>query len=210
MVQAVLAWCRARGGKLAQAILPPADAERAAPLVGQGFGRITQLLYLEHSLNVLPAAPARAPVFVPFATEEALFRQTLARSYEGTLDCPELNGVRTIEEVLAGYRAAGAGRPAGWWLLRDGGEPAGVLLLTEMREDAAWDLSYIGVVPEHRRRGLGHAAVCHALQTAQAAGAVQMLLAVDRRNAPARRLYASLGFRQTELRDVYLYVFNKP
>lgn len=207
LVRAALAWCQVRGGKLAQAILPPADADRAAPLVRQGFRRVTQLLYLEHHLNVLPAAPADALVFEPFdAANEPTFRQTLARSYDGTLDCPELNGVRTIDEILAGYRAPGAGKPAGWWLLRAGDEPAGVLILTAMSEDAAWDLSYIGVVPEHRRRGIGRVAVCHALQTAQVGGAVQMLLAVDVRNEPARHLYASLGFTQTELRDVYLHL----
>jgi ribosomal protein S18 acetylase RimI-like enzyme len=205
LVQAALAWCRAQGGKLAQAIVPPTDAARAAPLVHQGFRRVTQLLYLEHSLSHLPPIPSSALAFEPFAADnEATFRHTVARSYEGTLDCPELNGVRTIDEILAGYRAAVAGKLAGWWLVRIQCEPAGVLILTELAEDAAWDLSYIGVVPEQRRRGIGRAAICHALATAQAAGAARMLLAVDARNAPARRLYAALGFTQTELRDVYL------
>jgi len=207
LVKAAIAWCRAQGGKLAQAILPTADADRVVPLLRQGFRRVTQLLYLDHSLNTLPAAPVSHLVFEPFtADNEGTFRQTLSRSYEGTLDCPELNGVRTIDEILAGYRSTSAGRPAGWWLLRSGGEPAGVLILTEMTEDGAWDLSYIGVVPEQRRRGIARVAVCHALQTAHAAGATQMLLAVDVRNDPARRLYAALGFTQTEMRDVYLYL----
>ena len=118
----------------------------------------------------------------------------------------QIGAGHSIDEILAGYRSTSAGRPAGWWLLRSGGEPAGVLILTEMTEDGAWDLSYIGVVPEQRRRGIARVAVCHALQTAHAAGATQMLLAVDVRNDPARRLYAALGFTQTEMRDVYLYL----
>ena len=128
----------------------------AAPLVRQGFRCVTQLLYLEHPLSRLPAIPPAAPTFEQIAVEnEVTFRQTLALSYEGTLDCPELNGVRTIDEILAGYRAAVTGKLAGWWLLRIQREPAGVLILTELAEDAAWDLSYIGVVPEQRRRGIG-------------------------------------------------------
>jgi mycothiol synthase len=209
LVQAALAWCRAQGGKLAQSIMPPADAGRAEPLLRQGFKRVTQLLYLEHNLQTLPAEATDGLGFAPFdGATEGVFRETLTRTYEGTLDCPELNGVRTIDEILAGYRAARAGRSGFWSLVRMRGAPAGVLILTELLEEGAWDLSYIGVVPEHRRHGVGRAATCHGLRIAHAAGAAQMVIAVDVRNDPARRLYASLGFVEADVRDVYLQVLR--
>jgi ribosomal protein S18 acetylase RimI-like enzyme len=207
LVQAGLAWCRQQGGKLAQAILPPADAHHGAALLRNGFARLTQLLYLGHDLHDLPAPPATAARFEEFSpANEAAFRDALAQSYDGTFDCPELNGVRTVDEILAGYRAGGIFRPELWWLVRTDSGPAGVVIITEVPEGPAWDLSYVGIVPEARRRGLARAATSCALHAARAAGATELVLAVDVRNAPARALYQSLGFVESEVRDVYLYL----
>jgi len=74
--------------------------------------------------------------------------------------------------------------------------------VTALPEGPAWDLSYLGVRHEYRRRGVGARAACAALRLAHAAGATQMVLAVDERNAPARRLYESLGFCETAVREV--------
>ncbi len=212
VTRAGLAWCAAEGGKLAQALAPPTEADRAAPLVRQGFRQVTQLLYLERDLRDLTRSGAAPAIRCEpcTAANEACFRETLARSYEGTLDCPELNGVRSVDEILAGYRAASAGGPQRWWLIRAGSDPAGVLIVTDLPEGPAWDLSYLGVLPEYRRRGVATSAGRIAMQKAQAAGATQMVLAVDERNAPARQLYEALGFAETEARMVYLHFLPGP
>jgi ribosomal protein S18 acetylase RimI-like enzyme len=213
LVRAALARCRRAGGKLAQAIVPTQDAGRAAPLVRQGFARVTRLGYLEHNLRDLPPE-TQQPEAVRFESfspaNEAQFRQALQRSYAGTLDCPELNGVRTIDEVLGGYRGKGPFRPERWWLVVADGQPAGVVLLTDLPEGPAWDLSYVGIVPEQRRRGLGRCATGRVLHAAHSAGVAAVLLAVDMRNEPARRLYRSLGFVETAERDVYLNFLTDP
>jgi mycothiol synthase len=207
LVQAGLAWCRQQGGKLAHAIFSPADAGPATALVRNGFARLTQLLYLGHDLHNLAEAPATVASFEAFApANEATFRHALARSYDGTLDCPELNGVRTIDEILDGYRREGPFRPECWWLVRIVDQPVGVVILTEVPEGPAWDLSYVGIVPEARRKGLARAATCRALHAARDARAAELVLAVDARNVPARALYQSLGFVETEVRDVYLHL----
>lgn len=205
LVQAGLAWCRSQGGRLAQAILPPEDAPLAAPLVRQGFARVTRLHYLQHHLERFDDGPDDLRV-EPFR-DEALFRAALGRTYEGTLDCPELNGVRSLDDVLAGYRAAGPFDPNRWWLAYRDGRPAGVVVLTEIPEGPAWDLSYLGVVPEARGRGVGRGLVRRVLRAAREADVTRVLLAVDERNTPARRLYASLGFEESDVRDVYLFFF---
>jgi mycothiol synthase len=207
LIRAGLAWCRQRGGKVAHAILPPADAGAGTALVRNGFEHVTRLLYLGHDLHRPVGQPAIDACFEEFSpANEAAFRDALAQSYDGTLDCPELNGIRTVDEILAGYRAGGAFRPDLWWLIRADGQPAGVVILTEIPEGPTWDLSYVGIVPEARRKGVARAATCRTVQAAHGAGVKDVVLAVDARNVPALRLYQSLGFVESEVRDVYLHL----
>ncbi len=76
--------------------------------------------------------------------------------------------------------------------------------MTEIPEWHGWDISYVGVVPEARRQGVGRELTRKALRDAQAAGAARVTLAVDVRNQPARSLYQSLGFELFDQREVYL------
>ena len=87
-------------------------------------------------------------------------------------------------------------------------KPAGVALLTELFDQVGWDLSYVGVVPQMRQRGLGRALTVHALHAARDGGALQLMVAVDERNAAAQQMYQSLGFELTERREVFLLVFE--
>jgi len=59
--------------------------------------------------------------------------------------------------------------------------------------------------PAHRRRGYGSALVAGMLHWARAAGARHAYLQVVRDNAPARRVYDRLGFR-----EVYHYWYRAP
>jgi mycothiol synthase len=207
LIRAGLAWCRQLSGKVAHAILPPADAGAGAALVRNGFMQVTQLLYLGHDLHNLAAEQAPPVRFESFSpANESAFRDALARSYDGTFDCPELNGIRTVDEILAGYRAGGVFRPDLWWLVRADDRSGGVVILTEVPEGPTWDLSYVGIVPEARRRGLARAATCRALCAARDAGAAELVLAVDSRNTPALGLYHALGFVKSDVRDVYLHL----
>jgi len=53
----------------------------------------------------------------------------------------------------------------------------------------------VGVVPEHRGHGLGRALVLRCLQGFRQAGIPRVYLEVTACNAPAVRLYRSIGFR---------------
>ena len=84
----------------------------------------------------------------------------------------------------------------------------GVVLVTEIPETGAWDLSYLGVIPEERRRGLGRELVRKVLIEAQLAGVTSVSLSVDTRNRPAWRLYLDMGFEPYDRREVYLAVWR--
>jgi ribosomal protein S18 acetylase RimI-like enzyme len=209
LVQRALAWLRQRGSKLAQALLTPEEVCLAAPLLRNGFAHTTRLHYLCHDLGS-GAAGEHPPSlrFVSYAEgNPQLFYQTLLRTYEQTLDCPELNGVRELAEIIEGHKAQGVHDPGRWWLAQQAGQPCGVLLLADIPDLGGWDLSYLGVVPEARGQGIGRALVAKALAEAQAAGIPRLTAAVDVRNRPACQLYFDLGFRITEAREVYLAFF---
>lgn len=209
LVREALAWLRGRGAKLAQAVLSRPDTALAAPLERNGFRHVTELLYLGHNLHLSrDESPPAALTFQKYdADNHDLFHATLLRTYEGTLDCPELNGVRTVEEIVEGHKAQGEFDPARWWLAREAGRPVGVVIVTRIPEWNAWDLSYLGVVPEARRMRLGLALTARVLREARAAGVGRVTLAVDARNRPAWDLYVKLGFEPFDRREVFLYFF---
>jgi len=81
-------------------------------------------------------------------------------------------------------------------------------VLATMPEPEAWDIAYLGVVPEARRRGVGGELVRKVLFEAKIAEVPVVTLAVDERNDPARELYRAAGFEQYDERDVYLRRFD--
>jgi ribosomal protein S18 acetylase RimI-like enzyme len=203
-------WLRGQGVKLAQALLAPEDAPLASPLLRAGFRRATSLWYLRHDLE-LPAGLLGEPERLTYVTFAAAgpeaFAAVLARTYEGTQDCPEISEARTAPEALAGHMAGGFD-PNHWWLAAAGGEPVGLLLVNPAVDGEGWEIAYVGVAPGHRRRGYGRELVLKALVEAKAAGQPSVALAVDARNAPARELYRRLGFEPLESRDVLLAVWR--
>jgi ribosomal protein S18 acetylase RimI-like enzyme len=211
LVRHALDWLRGRGAKLVQALLAPEEEGLAPPLVRNGFDRITDLWYLYHDHNTplgALATPARLEFRTFSETDPLLFQQTLLRTYEGTLDCPELSGLRSGEEVLAGHRSQGVYDPRRWWLGMHEGGPVGVLLMTELPETGDWDVAYMGVVPEARRCGFGSELLLWALADARAAGVARVVLSVDVRNRPAWELYRRIGFQPSDRRGVYLAVWR--
>jgi ribosomal protein S18 acetylase RimI-like enzyme len=198
-----LTWLRQGGAKLAQGLLSDEEIPLAGPLVRHGFERITDLWELRHDLAEVPPAP-ELTCRTWDKVDRTVFQDTLLLTYEGSRDFPELTGSRTTAEIIAGHQGGGVFDPESWWLAFDGNRPVGVLLLTEMPDGRNWDVSYVGVVPAARRRGLGRALMQKALAEARAAGAPALTLSVDERNAPARQLYRSLGFQPLERRVAYL------
>ncbi|HET6573739.1 MAG TPA: GNAT family N-acetyltransferase [Fimbriiglobus sp.] len=203
LARAVADRLHAAGVKQAQALLPPADRDRARPLEAVGFRHITRLTFLCRPVPAGGFDADGSPLrFTP--ADGPAFADTLFATYDGTLDCPELNGTRTPDEVLAGYRAAAAD-PPDWWLASDGPGPAGVVLLAPGPRPGVVELSYLGLVPSARGRGLGRELVRHALARAAASAAEWLTLSADVRNEPALRVYRAHGFREYDLQDVFLW-----
>lgn len=207
LVQHACAWLRRQGARLAQALLPPSEARLGIALERNRFEHITTLSYLRGWLEQAPNEEPAGLTFQNHAADPARLEQTLLRTYEGTQDCPELTGVRTLAEIMAGHRAQGP--PEHWWLAAEAGQPVGVLFLAQTPEWRSMDLAYVGVVPEARGRRLGRQLLLKALAEARRADAEQITVAVDVRNRPAQRLYQQVGFEPFDSREVFLAIWER-
>ena len=211
LVQHAFQWLRQQGVKLVQALLPVDALFGIEALERNGFLHLTHLWYLRHRLDV-PVHCLDTPARLEFlleADEPDRFAEVLFRSYDGTLDCPEINHVRTMEETLTGHRSQGVFDPRLWWLAQVDGRQVGVLIATKTLNSAEWDVGYVGIVPEARRRGFGREVMLRLLFEARAAGVPAVTLSVDGRNHPAWNLYRDLGFEVYDRREVYLAIWQQ-
>jgi GNAT superfamily N-acetyltransferase len=194
-----------QGVSMAQCSLGKPTPADDALLKQAGFQWLASLFYLVSSEPDFPkSAPASRLKFERYgpATEERL-KRIIEATYQGTLDCPALNGIRTIDDVLAGYRASGVFDPGRWLTFTDGQRDVGCLVLTDYPDQENWELIYMGVVPEGRGHGWGKDIARQAQWMAYQAGRRRIVLAVDAANQPAIRMYAEVGFRVWDRRSVY-------
>lgn len=211
LLDAVLAKLAESPILLAQALLPvdaTADAER---LEAAGFVHAADLLYLVCPESAFPTSQVESALqFEPYSDENRdRFERVVGATYEETLDCPQLDGVRDITDVLAGYRATGVFAPERWLLIRYEGQDVGCLILSDYPQQDQWELIYMGVVPRRRGRSFGLDIVRHAQWLVRRAGRKRLILAVDAANHPALRMYTEAGFEAWTRRRVYLKDFSE-
>jgi GNAT superfamily N-acetyltransferase len=210
LVGNALPWLQLQGAKLAQAMVHPDEAHLANPLLRHGFAHVTTLRYLSLTLKKRSVPSADGTLtWSSYRDQPALFEQTLLETYRGSEDCPELNGVRDIREIIEGHRAMGIHEPDQWSLAMRDDHPVGVLLLCRMPEWESMDVAYVGVVPLYRRRGIGRQLMARAMSEAGQRNIEQLTLAVDRRNRSAGNLYESLGFKAFDEREVFLAIWSR-
>jgi ribosomal protein S18 acetylase RimI-like enzyme len=228
LVQKSLLDLEQRGFRLAQAVLDESADQRAArDLTKGGMPRVTELLYLErNTAEPLPTIIERPPrvdwreghlpsphfEWQPFEpAREAEFRAVLQMTYVGSLDMPELEAVRSLDDIMESHRATGRFVANRWYLGRLPGKPdaSSVLLLSEIPGSDVWEVVYLGLTPAARGLGLGRVVIRHALELA-GQHVSQIQLAVDCRNKPATRLYEAMGFTIRDRRAVHLALLGEP
>jgi ribosomal protein S18 acetylase RimI-like enzyme len=200
-----------RGATLAQVLIDPTSAGVRTMYLQHGFIEMAELKYLQAQPRISKPMPELPPDYFYQRYSDAthdLFAEAIRASYKDSLDCPALNGMRDMDDVLAGHRSAAG--PAGaaefdprlWRVLLHrppgGGDaiPRGVMLLCRIDPTEAMELVYIGLAPEARGRGLGSLLVRQALADAATDNRRRLTLAVDSRNRPAMSLYFRHGFQK--------------
>ena len=180
-------------------------------LASAGFRQLALLDYMARLADATPAVAATLPAglrLLPYAPDRrAIFVDALARSAEQSLDCPAMHALRTADEAFDGHANAGVPWPGQWRVLVDETthQGVGLLVVSGMPGDAGSEITYLGLAPELRGRGVGQTVLQHALNTAaRVAPGKPVALGVDALNGPAIRLYKKAGFRRVDQRRVLM------
>ena len=210
VIQAASAAAMATPLAFVQVLVLPSAVEAIAVLRLAGFTLLAELVFM---IQALPGAamsdhdePAdlRWRHYGQFNDQE--LSELIFKTYEGSLDCPALIGVRRPEDVIAGHKASGIFCGRSWWVMDCDGSPAACILVNSAATSQQSELVYMGVVPSHRGKGLASVLLHHAAGQAHAEGHTAITLAVDANNAHARRVYDAVGFVETERRLAYARV----
>lgn len=224
---------------LAQSLLEQREVDAGEALMTAGFQRLGELLYMRRAFS--KSGPGRAleqhanPVWPDglrvwsirelesegYAQKQidAWLGEALERSYMDTQDCPELCGMRAMEDVLDSHKCVGVFDPSLWWIVFDREKRAmACLLLTTCPEQDSVELVYLGLAPEVRGRGLGSMLLSFGVRRlydgpmaatpstsyVRIAGTGGLTCAVDSRNASAVKLYRRAGFERFGVRVPYV------
>ncbi len=203
---------------LAQCLIEPKHTWAGAVCMGAGMISVGELAYMRKPLSAarpsVPAEPdwgdgvrveslesceSRMP-----GSADALLTEALVGSYVQTLDCPELCGLRPMPDVLDSHKATGVFEPMHWLLIFKDDQPAGCCLLSPCPNSSSIELVYLGLAPAARGLGLGRRVLEYGIARMHAVAAKEVTCAVDTRNAPAIRVYESLGFSRFDSRHGYV------
>lgn len=200
------------GVEVSQALVDPSDLLDGGRLTRSGYEHACTLCYLVSNARDFPQAPPEPSlIFKPWRTADAARLERLVEAtYTGTLDCPQLNGVRHVSDVLAGYRGTEPGRRGSWFVVQNGEADVGCLLLADHWTTDQYELMYMGVTPTYRGRALGGQIVRQAQWLTRQADRKQLVLAVDAANFPAISMYRDCGFTEFAQRSVYLRLRRVP
>jgi ribosomal protein S18 acetylase RimI-like enzyme len=132
------------------------------------------------------------------------FLRTLEATYEGSLDCPHLSGLRDTLDVFRGHQHTGIGHPSLWFLAYMDNEPVGILLMAGVVDRPCLEIVYMGVDARARGRRIGDALLSQAFSVARERRSEALTLAVDGNNVYAWRLYRRWGFRETTRRRAWI------
>lgn len=210
---------RAREAVIAQALPEPGHDWAVTPLIRSGFLSVGTLLYLRRQPGTLPeirlpagsGVHARAVADLPGRDRDRILIAALDASYEGTLDCPELCGLRSTRDILESHKATGSFDPTSWWVYVVDHQPLGCLLLSKSAEHGTIELVYMGLGVALRGRGLGKPLLVEGLRRICGRHpGFGVACAVDERNTPARRVYESLGFKAFARRQAWVRPLATP
>jgi len=211
LLQQVVAEYARSDNALLQVLVDPEDTAQMAMYRTAGFTDLAELIYLECPGRILEyTLPKDGWQLLTYAPQRhVLFAQAILASYEQTLDCPRLNGLRSIEDVILGHKAAGEFEPRNWMVLMQEHVPAGILILSRVPASDALELTYVGLARFARGRGIASELVKLAIGRTVELGCGRLTTAADSLNTPALTMYVRAGMQRVGSRLALIRVIHR-
>jgi len=227
LFDAAWAYLRQHSILLAKTLLPLGDLSSALLAQRGGMLYIADLLYLvsqeknkrfntakrtersdkKNQKKFAPHEEDFAEIVTYNEANHERFVRVIEATYEGSLDCPALAGLQSVDDVLLDYRSIGVFDPHLWKILRHDNQDIGCLLLADHPHRNFMELLYLGLIPECRGRGLGKKLVGLAQQTMRQIGRGRLITAVDAANSPAIQTYTAMDFQTWQQRRLHVKKF---
>ncbi len=179
-----------------------------------GYEKLAELIYMERPLEDADRDSPDANVIQELTWksygqfDDKLLGSIITQTYEGSMDCPGISGLRDLKSVIAGHKASGRFVPQAWSMAYIGNEPVGCILVNDF--PGCGDVTYMGVVSAHRGKALSQILLGHAFKLACQRGLRSMTLAVDAANLHAISTYTECGFVEKGRRLVYFFSSTSP
>ncbi len=206
LVQKVVEFAKQEECHLLQSLVGEENRPAGRRLIENGFRSITLLSHLEalteDAVSEPPSGQLQFHRCDDFRSEA--FRSLVSQTYEDSLDCPELDSMRDVKDVLDGYYATSNRSTYNWYTLESDGEGIGVVITAHHTELQQLELIYFGLAPRYRKLGLGSEMIRFVLQLAQFLGCRSTITGVDQRNTPATALYRRFGFEPSVVKELLL------
>jgi len=210
LIDLYLRQMQATGIAQVQALVDANDVAAKLAMLNSSFRQVTTVKHLVFDLSLSRFNPNLSRLSSTFQLRPACefprdcVDQLVAETFEATLDCPDLDGVRSSAEVVGGFLES---KPwdenLPWWVLCKGSTPVGCSFVNP-HPKSVFELAYVGLVPAVRGQGLGRVLVEAAIADCSSRGGEYLATAVDTQNWPAQEIYRSLCF--SELRELGVWL----
>ena len=189
-----------------QAMMPENSCAAAKAVTDAGFTHLARLVHMTLDAKAHPGEiDQRISWLAGGQYEEKLLEHVISSTYEGSLDCPALTGLRPVSDIIAGHKSSGIFTPQCWWIAHFDGHPSGCLLMNDSSSSEQFcEIVYLGVVPQFRGKGIAKAMIAKASAEALRRGKSKIRLAMDDANIYAKRIYVGCGFATTSVQLAYI------
>lgn len=168
------------------------------------------------SLAKSAESPAEATMLLPGVVEEfgfdsttaPLFLKIIELSFIDSEDIDPISLARPVQALIDTKRGHAGFAAELWRAYTIDGEPAAVLLMIPTTDSHALTVSYLGVAPAFRRRGIGEALMARADAQTVDDGLLFTTVGVREDNGPARKLYEKLGFVEYQRKHAFYRVVS--
>ncbi len=195
------------GSAIIQAMARPGVEQEKSILSKSGFRHLAELISMQLDLNRHRTSECERPELKWLRYGDYSEQQlagVIEATYENSMDCPGLRGLRDIRDVIATHKSSGRFTPSLWWVVEHRRRPAGCILLNKATLRGELDVVYMGVAPEFRGLSLGKAMISRAISHAANKNYKKITLAVDSSNIFAKNIYESIGFLPISVMNAHI------